>query len=74
MDSWQSAFAPWTANILFIIFENADGIYYLYGEGGGASAEKEGTAENGPVIITNIIYMLLLINIMLADFHHLLLF
>ena len=34
VDSWQSAFAPWTANILFIIFENADGIHYLYGEGG----------------------------------------
>ena len=43
MASWQSACTPWTANILFIIFENADHIDYLYGEGGrGGSAVKEG--------------------------------
>ena len=44
MAGWQSAFAPWTANILFIISENADRDHYLYREGGGGeSVEKVGT-------------------------------
>ena len=42
--------------------------------GRGEECEKEGMGVNGLVIIANIIYIyILLINIMFADFHHLLL-
>ena len=33
--SWQSAYTPWTANIVFYHFRNADCIDYLYVEGQG---------------------------------------
>ena len=42
MASWQSAFAPWTANIHFIISQNADHIQYL---GGGGAGGREGSDE-----------------------------
>ena len=44
--SWQSAFAPWTANILFIISENADRVDYLYGEGEEGRFEKKGLHDH----------------------------
>ena len=70
-ETGQLAVAPWTANILLIISEDTERIDYLDGEGGGG--ERRVREENGLVIIANIIYIIL-INIMLADFHHFLLF
>ena len=54
MASWKTAFAAWTANILFIMSENADRVDYLYGEGG--SVEKEGTGVKWANIIYIYIY------------------
>ena len=68
--SRQSAVAPWTANILFHNFRNADRINYIYGGGEGWKGGCKSKMGCSLYIYMYIWY----IKILLTDFHNLLLF